>query len=90
MTHKEDFPDGKDQTIKIIIGSTVFNILNHVFVDVAMAVNYQEDYTHDYFLLASYFYVTLLYTLTYHKFIFATSNIKSRFQLLNENLKFVS
>jgi hypothetical protein len=89
MVHKEDHSDCKDLTIKTMIGSTIINITIHVFTDFAMATNFHEHYTNEYFLLCSYFYITFLYTLTYHQFIFATSNIKSRFKLLNRNIKFV-
>ena len=89
MDFKEDHSAAKDLTIKITIASIFLNLLQHIFSDTAMSVNYPDTYNHDFFLISSYFYVTLLYSLTYQQFIFATSSIRSRFDLLNMNLKFV-
>lgn len=89
MEFKEDHSAAKDLTIKIAIGSIFLSLLQHIFSDTAIAINYPDTYNHDLFLMSSYFYVTLLYSLTYQQFLFATSSIRSRFDLLNMNLKLV-
>lgn len=85
MLYNEDHSAAKDLTLGILTGSQLINISVVAFTMFAMNTHYDENGC-DLILQASYLIITSIYMLTHHQFIFVTSNIKSRFQLLNKNL----
>lgn len=84
MRYKIDHSDEKDFSIKIIFGSFIISIILCGFT--LFHINIHSEFESEYFLQATYFYITQVYILTYQQFIFATSGIKARFKLLNKNL----
>jgi hypothetical protein len=88
MKYQEDHLYVKDFTTKFIVGSTLLIIFMHIYTSVAVATN-DPDSDHGFVMLSSYSFVTLIFSFIYQQFIFATSNIRSRFNLLNSNLRFV-
>lgn len=89
MYYRENHTEFKDLTLRIMLGSLLIHISIGFFSVFAMAVKYPLEYKNDYYQHFGFFYVTCVYILTYHKFIFVTSSIRTRFKLLNMNLMFV-
>lgn len=86
---REDLSSFRDMTVQIIFGSQLINIVLPAFYAFAMYSNSPREFKFDFSLLFSYFYISSVYVLTYHQFIFAIASIKSRFKLLNKNLMYV-
>jgi hypothetical protein len=89
MRYRENHSECKDWTIRIIIGGPLIYMALVAFVNFALAAHCPDESESDITIHILYLFVTLSYMFTYHLFIFAMSNIKSRFWLLNINLMFV-
>jgi hypothetical protein len=70
-----------------MIGALIITFLLFGFASFVMEISSDESY--DTLLNISYFYVTMVYILASYQFIFSTSNIKMRFEMLNGNLMWV-
>lgn len=86
LLYREDHSAVKSWTLKTIVGGQLINLLVSAFILFALSVHYSDSYKTDWVLHTSSVFATLSHIFTFHQFIFVTSNIKSRFKLLNENL----
>lgn len=85
MPNQEDHSRVKRQTISFIVCCHLANILISIFTYIANAANFSW-FNFDFWWQSSYCFVNIVYMLTFHQFIFMTSNINSRLKLLNRNL----
>lgn len=90
MRYQEDHAAFKKWTIRITIGNPLIYLVLSIFTFYSFLTHYSKIFEIDVFLHLAYCYISMIYVFTYHQFIFATSNIKLRFKLLNRNLMFVS
>lgn len=86
MMHSENHCEARELTLKIVIGSQLIIVGMIAFGIFALSIHYPKDFTIDWSLQISYWFVTSAYVLTSHQFIFMTASIKSRFELLNMNI----
>lgn len=89
LHYREDHTAVKSWTINTIAGSQLINFLVSAFIIFVLAAHYPNLYEPEYILYASSLFVTLSHFATFHQFIFVISSIKSRFKILNENMKWV-
>lgn len=89
MYYRQNHTELKDLTWKIILGSQLIHLALIFFSQFSMRAIYSKEIPSDVFYFGGLSYVALVNILTHHQFIFAVSNIRLRFKLLNMNLTFV-
>lgn len=86
MKFKANHSSFKTLTIQTIIGSQLIYLALSFFTTFSMHLHLKEAFEFNFHFNIAFSYISFVYCLTYHQFLFATSSIKLRFELLNMNL----